>query len=98
MHAAVSSSLTRKRGIRRFRHSGWTSQIPWIALTKEFERDIDDQGRFLLAKFRIVGTGAIVCMSRYFGQSATCTIKLTHVFLVAGWWVRYTAESPFGGV
>ena len=37
--------------------------------------------------------GEFVCMICYFGQSAT--IKLTHVFMVASWWVAIDFDSQY---
>jgi len=36
---------------------------------------------------------AFVCMIRYFSQSVT--IKLAHVFMVAGWWVTVDFDSKY---
>ena len=65
-------------------------------LSKDYERDKDDQGIFLLSS-----TGQIenctehlsVLYGRYLSQSAT--IKLMHVFLVEGWWVTIDFDSKY---
>ena len=49
-----------------------------------------------LAKLRLVAGHSALHMIRYFGQSAT--IKLTHVFMVAGWWVTVDFDSQYKSV
>ena len=59
---------------------------------KDYEKDIDAHGRF----FAVVNWpnlelyGAFSLYDSYFGQSAT--IKLMHVFMIAGWWVTVDFE------
>ena len=47
--------------------------------------------RYRVARSKLRISEAFVCKIRYFGQSAT--IKMTHVFMVAGRWVTVDFDS-----